>query len=30
LLIKKLGYDGWKQLKDAGREDGYMKLSFPH
>lgn len=24
LLIRKLGYDGWKKdLKDAGRRDGY-------
>ena len=30
LLIKKLGYNGWKQLKDTGVEDGLLKLSFPH
>jgi hypothetical protein len=31
LLIKKLGYDGWKkQLKNTGVEDGLLKLSFPH
>lgn len=29
LLIKKLRYDGWKQLKDTQVEDGSQKLSFP-
>jgi hypothetical protein len=29
LLIKKLRYDGWKQLKDTGK-DGLQRLSFPH
>jgi hypothetical protein len=28
LLIKKLGYDGWKQLKHTDKEDGLLKLSF--
>ena len=31
LIKKKLGYNGWKQLKDTQQvEDGLLKLSFPH